>query len=136
MGILAVILSLLAVACALLATMLFGTTGGIIAGVLAAVAIALGVYKRIKDKKGGIAAIVIGAIAVVLAFSMTNVTTTMFKTLHEKALQYKPDGLWAQVSENTTGGFMGIVKNLPQDEATLNALVDEMNELNKIVETK
>lgn len=136
MGILAVILSLLAVVCALLATMLFGTTGGIIAGVLAAVAIALGVYKRVKDKKGGIAAIVIGAIAVVLAFSMTNVTTTMFKTLHEKALQYKPDGLWAQVSENTTGGVMGIVKNLPQDEATLNALVDEMNELNKIVETK
>ncbi len=136
MGVLAVILSLLAVACAVIATMLFGTTGGIVAGVLAVVAIALGIYKRVKDKKGGIAAVVIGVIAVILAVSMTNVTTTMFKTLHEKAVEYKPEGLWAQVSGNTTGGFMGIVKNLPQDEATLNALVDEMNELNKIVETK
>ena len=29
---------------------------------------------------------------------------------------------------------MGIMKNLPNDEATMQALVDEMNELNKLTE--
>ena len=43
MGILGVILGILAVVCAALATFLFGTTGCIIAVVLAAVAILLGV---------------------------------------------------------------------------------------------
>ena len=136
MGILAVILAILAVLCALLATMLFGTTGGIIAAILAVVAIALAVFNRIKIKKGGIAAIVISVLAVILAIAMTNTTATMFKTLHEKAVEYKPDGLWAQVSENYNSGMMGLIKNLPKDEASLNALVEEMNELNKIAEKK
>lgn len=132
MGILGVILAILAVVCAFMATLLFGTTGGIIAAVLAAAAIALGVFKRVKTKKGGIAAVVIGVIAVFLAVSMINATSTIFKELHNKAVEFKPDGLWAQVSENTNGGMMGIINNLPQDEASLNALLEEMNELNKI----
>ena len=136
MGILAVILAIVAVLCALMATLLFGTTGGIITAVVAVVAIALAVFKRIKTKKGGISAIVISVIAVILAIAMTNATATMFKTLHEKAVEFKPDGLWAQVSENYNSGMMGIIKNLPKDEASMNALVDEMNELNKIVENK
>ncbi|MBQ8073042.1 MAG: hypothetical protein IJ231_04665 [Clostridia bacterium] len=136
MGILAVVLAILAAVCAFLATLLFGTTGGIIAAVIAVVAIALAVLKRIKTQKGGIAAIVISVLAIILAISMTSVTSTMFKTLHEKAVEYIPDGLWAKVSEETNGGFMGLVKNMPSDEATLNALVDEMNELNRITDEK
>jgi hypothetical protein len=31
---------------------------------------------------------------------------------------------------------MGIINKLPQDEASMNALIEEMNELNKIVEKK
>ena len=134
MGILGVILGILAVVCALLATFLFGTTGGIIAGVLAVIAILLGILKRRKDKKGGIAAIVIAVLAIILAFAMTNVSSQMFDELHKKAVELKPDGLWAQVSENTNSGFMGIISKLPQDEASLNALVEEMNELNKLSE--
>lgn len=136
MGILAVILAIVAVLCALMATLLFGTTGGIITAVVAVVAIALAVFKRIKTKKGGIAAIVISVLAVILAISMTSTTSAAFKSLHEKAVEFKPDGLWAQVSENYNSGMMGIIKNLPKDEASMNALVDEMNELNKIVENK
>ena len=134
MGILAVILGLLAVACSFLVTALFGTTGGIIAGVLAAVAIVLGILKRKKDGKGGIPAIVIGALAVILAFSMTSMWSNAFKELHQKAVELKPDGLWAQASENTNGGLMGIISQLPTDEASLNAFVEEMNELNKLTE--
>ena len=92
--------------------------------------------KRAKDKKGGIAAIVIGLLAVVMAFGVTNVWSNMFKRLHEKAVEYKPDGIWAQVSEEADGGLMGILSKVPQDEAGLNALIDEMNELNKMSENQ
>ena len=37
--------------CALLATLLFGTMGGVITAIVAVVAIALAVFKRIKTKK-------------------------------------------------------------------------------------
>ena len=134
MGILGVILGIAAVVCALLGTFLFGTTGAIIAAVLAAAAIVLAFLKRKKDGKGGIVGIVIGVLAVILAFSMNSTWSNAFKELHKKAMELKPDGLWAQVSEDTSNGLMGIIKKLPTDEATMNALVDEMNELNKLTE--
>ena len=134
MGILAVVLGILGILVAFLGTFLFGTVGGIAAGVLAVIAIGLGFLKRKNSGKGGIAAIVIGVLAIVLAFSMTNSWSKVFSNLHTKALEYKPDGLWAQVSEDTNGGLMGIINKIPQDEASMNALVDEMNELNKITE--
>ena len=56
--------------------------------------------------------------------------------MHRNALEYKPDGLWAQVSENTSHGVMGMISALPKDEATLNALVEEINELNRLTEQK
>ena len=134
MGVVGAILGILAVLVAVLATFLFGTTGAIIAAVLAAVAIVLAILKRKKDGKGGIAAIVIGALAIILAFSMSSAWSNVFSELHTKAVEFKPDGLWAQASENTSGGLMGIISNMPKDEASLNALVEEMNELNKLTE--
>ena len=118
----------------MLGTFMFGTTGGIITGVLAVAAIALGFGKRAKAKKGGITAIVIGVLAVILAFSFTNTWSNAFKDLHTKALELKPDSLWAQASEDVSGGLMGIVSKLPQDEASINQLLEEMNELNKTTE--
>lgn len=132
MGIIAVILGILAVACAALATFLFGTTGGIVAGVIGGCALLLAVFKRIKTGKGGKAAMVISALAIYMAFSLTSTWSAAFTNLHNKALEYRPDGLWAQVTENTDGGLMGIMGNLPNDEATLNTLVEEMNDLNGI----
>ena len=132
MGIIAVILGILAVACAALATFLFGIAGGIAAGVLCVCAIGLAIFKRIKTGKGGISAIVIGVVALILAFMLTGIWSNAFTALHDKAVEYKPDGLWAQVSENTDGGIMGIISNLPSDEAGLNTLLEEMNDLNNI----
>ena len=132
MGILGVVLGLLAIACAFFATLLFGTVGGIIAAVIAVIAIVLGIVKRKKDGKGGIAAIVIGALAILMSIGLANVWSSMFTKLHDKAVELKPDGLWAQVSEETNGGLMGLIKKMPTDEASLNALIDEMNELNKL----
>ncbi len=136
MGVLSVVLGILAVLCALLATFLFGSTGAVIAAILAVAAIALAIFKRIKTKKGGIAGIVIGVIAVLLAFSMNSTWSSAFKSMHEKALEQIPNGLWAQVSEDTSSGIMGIINKLPKDEASMNALIEEMNELNKTIEKK
>ncbi len=135
MGIGGVILGILAIGCAFLATFLFGTTGGIIAGVLGAAAVVLGILKRKKDKKGGIAAMIIGAVAIVMAIVMVGAVSNMFSQLHAKALEYKPDGLWAK-ADNYNGGVWGLINNLPRDEATLNALLDEMNELNSMINQK
>ena len=133
MGILAVLLGIVAAACALMATFLFGTTGGIVAGVLAAAAIVLGFVKRKKDGRGGVPGIVVGALALLMAFSLTSVWSMTFRTLHETAVQYKPDGLWAQVTESFDSGVTGIMQRLPsQDESTIKALTDEMNELNAL----
>ncbi len=132
MGILAVILGILAVVCAAFATFLFGTVGGLIAGVLGAGAVVLGILKRKKDGKGGIGGVVIGVLSIVLALSLTGTWSRAFTELREKALANKPDSLWAQAAEDTSGGMMGIIKNLPQDEASMNALIEEMNELNKL----
>ena len=136
MGILAVVLGILAIVCAFFATFLFGTTGAIVAAVLAVAAVVLAFLKRKKDGKGGIAAIVIAVLAVILAFSLSSVWSRTFTELHKKALEVKPDGLWAQVSEKTYGGLMGLISGLPTDEASMNTLIEEMNELNKAIETK
>lgn len=135
MHILAVTLSILAVLCALMATFLFGTTGAVIACVMGAAAIALGVLMRIRTgtKKTGIA-IVFGVLAIVLAVSVSGRMSRAFTELRKKALEYKPDGIWAQVSEDTTHGVMGIIRSFPRDEDALNALVMEMDELSKIGE--
>ena len=134
MGVLAVILGILAVICAVLATFLFGTVGGVVAGVLGAAAIVLGILKRKKAGKGGIAAIVIGGLSIIMTFGLTSAWSNFFTEIHNKAVEYKPEGMWAQVSENTNGGLMGIIRNMPTDDASLNALMDEMNELNKMSE--
>ncbi len=136
MGVAAVILGIVAAALGFFATFLFGTVGGIVAGVFAVLAIVLGILKKKKEGKGGIAGIVIGAVALVLTISLTAFWSGAFKEMHKKAVQYKPDGLWAKVTEKTDGGMMGIIRQLPTDEASINALLQEMEELNKLGETK
>ena len=134
MGIFAVILGLLGVAGALMATFLFGTMGAIVSGVLGALAIILGVAKRSKAGKGGIAAIVIGILAIILTVFMDGKWSDVFSEAHNKAVEHMPESLWAQATEENNGGLMGIIKKLPTDEASINALIDELNELNKLTE--
>ena len=132
MGILAVILSIIALLCGILLTFMLGTTGLIITLVLAAAAIVLAIVKRTRDKKGGIPAIVIGILAILIGFGVNAFWGTVFESLHERAEEYMPNGLWAQVSEDYTHGVMGIIKNMPQDEADLNKVLEEMNQLAKM----
>ena len=134
MGIISVILGLLAAACGVAATFMFGTAGAIVAGVLAVIAIILGIVKRKRDGKGGIPAVVISVLAIVLTIAMTGLWSNTFSALHEKAVKVKPDGLWAKATENNNGGLYGIISQLPSDESSVNALMDEMNELNNMAD--
>ena len=134
MGIIGVILGIIAILSGLLATFIFGTTGLIITLVLAAAAIALGIIKRVRSNKGGIPAIVIGVLALLIGFGANSFWGTMFHELHDRAVEYMPDGLWAQYTEDYTHGIMGILSNLPTDEASLNKVIDEMNQLAKLSE--
>ena len=131
MGVVGVIIGIVGILCALMSTFLYGYIGCIVSVVIAIAAIVLGILKRKNAKKGGIAAIVTGAVALLLAIVMTSAWSSVFTKLHEAAMTYKPDGLWAKISEDTSKGLMGMIKDLPTDEASLQAYVDEMNELNK-----
>ena len=132
MGILAVILAIIALVSCFLTTIMFGTTGFIITLVLAAAAIALAIVKRVKAGKGGIPAIVIAVLAILVGFGFNNLWSSIFHTLHDRAVESMPDSLWAQVSEDYNHGLMGIVSNVPTDEASINKLVDEMSQLAKL----
>ena len=114
----------------MLATFFFGTVGGIVAGALGAAAIVLSYLKAKNTGRGGKVGLAVGALAIILAFMVTGIWSKAFTDLHTKTLESKPDGLWAQV-EDTNGGLFGIVKNLPQGEASLDALMNEMTELDK-----
>ena len=95
-------------------------------------AISLGILKRRKEQKGGIAAIVNAVLAVIMALGLNSLWSNVFKEVHNKAVECKPDGLWAQASEDTNSGLVSIIKKLSRDEANVNALVEELNELDKL----
>ena len=126
----------MALAAAVVATLAFGTYGAICAGVLAVLAILFGILKRRKAQKGGIFPIVLAVLAIILTLVMNSFWSGMFTEMHEKAMKYKPDGLWAAATEDTKSGLVGILSQMPQDEAGVNALIDEMNELNQIEENQ
>lgn len=132
MGIAIVILGILSLVISVLGTFLFGNLGAIFAGMLAAAAIAVGFLRIRKQGKGGIGAfgILSGVIAVCLALLVSRGMTGALTELHTKALEAKPDGLWVQVAEQTDDGFLGMISRMPKDEANLQLLMDELNELN------
>ena len=85
MGILGVILGVLAFILALIATLVFGWMGGVAAIVVGAIAVVLGLQARKKNGKGR-GAVVSGAISCVLAIVMVFSTASMMKTMKEKLL--------------------------------------------------
>ena len=136
MGILAVILAILAVLCAAMGTLLLGIGGVILAVLLAIAAIVLAIMKRRKDNNGGIPAILIAALAIIMAFGMNSTWKSFYQGMHEKAVEYLPDGMIAQLSEDTRFGLLGFLSDLPRDEGSISALVEEFNELTYLTEAE
>ena len=87
MGIAGIIIGIIGLAVALLAVLLAGWIGGVVAIVLGIAAIVLGILARKKNGKGGVGAIVLGAIAALIAAVLIPTTATMMKTVKENALK-------------------------------------------------
>lgn len=132
--VLGIVLGIIGLLLAIPCTLLFGLIGGIVAGVLGLIAILLGVLARSKGGKG-VGAIVTGILAVVLAVVMTSTSIGLVKTLQDIAKDHAD--VAPHVSKyigeaNPNMGFVGVVFNIPQDEASLQEILDELNELNKL----
>ena len=95
-------------------------------------AISLGILKRRKEQKSGIAAIANAVMPVIMALGLNSLWSNVLKEVHNKAVECTPDGLWAQASAGTNSGLVSIIKKLPRDEASVKALVEELNELDKL----
>lgn len=112
MGIAGIIIGIIGLAVALLAVLLAGWIGGVVAIVLGIAAIVLGILARKKNGKGGVGAIVLGAIAALIAAVLIPTTATMMKTVKENALKKSANfpivSKYAEQADTNTGlyGFI------------------------------
>lgn len=126
--VLGIVLAILAILIALFMTLLTGVIGGGIALVLGVLAIVIGILGKKKGGKG-VGAIVLGVIAVVMAIAMTLSSVNMLKALKVTAEKAKPGALIAQYCDDPYFGLAGIVAKMPKDQAGMEELMKELEEL-------
>ena len=125
--VLAVVLGILGILIALFATLLAGVVGGAIAGILGLAAVLIGFFGK-KNGGKGIGGIIAGALAIILAVTMTVSSISTFKTLKEKAAEYAEEApLVVKCLDNPSLGMIGMIANLPKDEGTQQELIDQFN---------
>ena len=135
--VLGIVLGIVGIVAALLLAFLTGVIGGGLAAVLGLAAVVLGIGALKGSKKGaGIGSIVVGVLAVILAVSMTAASVTTIQTMKNTAEESGVAPLIAKYTNNTYMGVLGILLNIPKDEAEAQNLLDQMNELNKYIDAK
>lgn len=126
--VLGIVLGIIGILIAIIFSMITGAISGAIALILGIAAILIGINARKLCGKG-IGAIVTGAIAVILSIVMTVSSINTMKLLKQQA---EEQGLkLAQYMTNPYLGIVGIFSNLPQDEASLTEIVEQLNELSQ-----
>lgn len=122
--ILAVVLGLLAVTASIFLIPISGVIGGGIALILGILALVLG----IKSRKGGrgIPGILIGIVTIVMSVLLTVSTINALVALREEAKRQKPDSLVAQYMDKPYLGLMGVISSLPEDQATMEQFMAEL----------
>ena len=126
-----IVLGIAGIAVALLTTLLFGVIAGAVAGVLGIGAALLGINAR-KGSGRGVGAIVAGALAIVLAVSMTFTSVDMMKHLHEVAESSGVAPTFARYMENPYLGLSSVVANAvkdSKDDNTMKTIQDELDAL-------
>ena len=126
--VLGIVLGILGILIAFLLTLIAGVVAGGLALLLGIAAILIGVSSKKKGGKG-IGAIVMGGLAVVLAISMTLTSVNGLKAVSAEAEKVKPGSLVARYCDNPYFGLIGIASKIPQDEAGLQELMNELDEL-------
>ena len=123
--VLGIVLGILGIVIALLLTLIGGMIAGVIAGVLGLVAVLLGISAHSGK---GVASIVIGALAIILAVVMTVSTVALFTKLKEEAEQYSDDApLVVSCLRNPNLALVGMIINLPKDEGSAQELINQFN---------
>lgn len=126
-----IVLGIAGIGVALLMTLLFGVAAGAVAGVLGIGAALLGFFAR-KNGNRGIGAIVAGALAIVLAFTMTFASVNTLKTMKDVAEKSGVAPTFAKYMDNPYMGIAGIAANAAKsgntDEA-VNTIQKEMDAL-------
>ena len=131
--ILAVVLGVIGIIIALLLTMFFGVIAGGAALLLGVIAILLGFSARKKSGQG-LGGIIAGALAAVLAIVMTVSSINAFGAIKKEAAKYNDVApLVVKSLDNTYLGILGMFVNMPQDEGTLQELVDQYKVLDEII---
>ncbi len=105
-----IVLGIIGISIALLMTLLFGVVAGGIAAALGIGALLLGVSAR-KSSPRGVGAIVAGALALVLAVSMTFASVGTLKLLKETAAKSGVAPTFARYMDNPYLGLSSIVSN-------------------------
>ncbi len=121
------ILGLLGIAAALLLVIMTGVIGAAIAGVLGLIALILGIGARKGGK--GMGAIVTGILAILLALGICAGTTKLMTLLRDEAVKTGKAPLVEKFMEKPYLGFLGMVINLPTEEADIDELVDQLKAL-------
>ena len=129
--VLGIVLGFLGIAAAILLTFATGVIGGGIALLLGVIGIILGISTKKKGGKG-IGSIVVGVICVIMAVVLTFTTVAAMAGLRDRAKELKPDSLFAQYATNPFMGAIGIFLNMPQDQASVEALQQELQELQEL----
>lgn len=131
--VLGVVLGILGILCALFLCLIGGVIGGAIALILGALAIVIGLSAR-KNGGKGIAAVIAGALAVLLAIVMTVSTVTLFNRIKETAGKYADEApLIVKCLDNPSLSIIGMVMNIPDGEGTAHELIEQFNFINEKV---
>ena len=124
--VLGLILGILGILAALLFCFLAGVIGGAIAGILGLAAVLTGFAARKGGR--GIAAIVVGFLAIILAVVMTVGSVNTYQNIRNEAAKYADEApLVVKSLDKPYLGIVGMIINLPKDEGSAQEMIDQFN---------
>lgn len=145
MRIAAIILGILGLICALFGPLLAGWIGGLVAILFALAAGILGFLVRKKEEGKGLASIILGAIAVILAVSMIAGTANTMKLMKDRLMDETNmnDGKFRTVAKyvehaDTNTGLLGFATSIARHvtEEDQAAVEEEMKSLSELLNEK
>ncbi len=129
--VLALVLGIIGIVAALPICMLGCIIGGAIAGAFGLAALLIGISSRKYGK--GMGGIVTGVIAILLAVTLTSAFVNVYRDLQKKAEEASDVApLMSKYLNKPELGFVGLLLNIPKDEASLDALSKELDALRKL----
>ncbi len=131
--VLGIVLGILGLLIGIITPLVFGLIGGGIGLVLGIIAVLLGIFAANNGKKT--AAIIIGALAILASVFMSITSVNIMKELKVKAAESGIAPTIAEFATNPYMGLIGVVTSMPQDEASLNKVMEEFNQLNNLADT-